>query len=1060
MKKLPFLLLFALIALIQNHALGQPAYNVPWVNSDRKAENAGTDIITMNPFSGSGIISIPFYKYSYSGVDLSVGIKYDLSGIQVDRISSNIGLGWELHSGGSIERQVRGGYDNVHISYMQAGVPKGYWCTDYTDSEPDLFYADFGGRRLTFMFSHSGQLVTIPKTNVKIERYVNGNLMSGDFGNNDIKGDGTSFVITDESGNKFYFIEGQQEGHSEWCDPCQKTYDWYYCDKWVLDKVVPYNGGANAQVKYYYENSDINMLLGKSQIFRGLDANFAKIEDSIISKVYNTSRLLKIEYPNNIDVLFDYDKSTYRADLRDDYRMIKVTVKERNVLGGNNPQTYYYTLDQGYFESPGYTTPISTSYTNQQPITMAWNYDASRYRLKLDKINFNTGNSAKCLYSFSYSNMPLPERVYGARDKRGFASSSTIPFYTPPGNSGENFMVPSFVWPTNSSNTVGLNANIPTVDYTKACALEKLINSEKGEIDIAYSTPGYDFGGLAIDKLTYYDGYNHDNDLVKKYTYLSPVGLPCYIPVYNRMQQEDINNGFTWYEIHTNSIVELNSALNGIGHGWENVVEKLEDRNGNQISKTVSQYSGLSSYSEINNGNDDNYFTSGAAFNTIPYTNKQYLRAWGIGLPLFIKQYDQNNVVISNKAFKYSVTTDTKSGSDYKSVAKLASKINYLNRASDFYSDDYYPSTGTALLTESTEQNIIDNSRSFSVTTSYIYDSKNNLVSQTITNSSGDQVTNYNFYNYNWTGNVGTAMSQQNADGVQALVYSTKVRGGKEIPSSVSTLGLFNGYLRINNMYAPVNASAPTYNNMISGSDMFAMSLGNAPSNYRKVSQLTKYDDRGYLLEQTTLGRMESEIWDNESGVELASAKNAAYSEIAYCGFESNYYDNGITDYKKGNWDFDKQFVSSQYSFLGRKSFLLGSGYGMWTTGILSIGKQYVFTLWAKDAASFGASNGSTNLTFQNVFTINGWTLYKTEFTASNNGVSLWGSGYVDELKICPKNSIMTTHNYLPLVGKTSDVDENNRVTYYEYDNMGNLSIIRDHYKNITTKIKTVTQGN
>jgi hypothetical protein len=43
----------------------------------------------------------------------------------------------------------------------------------------------------------------------------------------------------------------------------------------------------------------------------------------------------------------------------------------------------------------------------------------------------------------------------------------------------------------------------------------------------------------------------------------------------------------------------------------------------------------------------------------------------------------------------------------------------------------------------------------------------------------------------------------------------------------------------------------------------------------------------------------------------------------------------------------------------------------------------------------------------------------------------------------------MRTVTYDPLIGKTAECDENSRVTYFEYDNLGKLRFIRDDHRNV-----------
>jgi YD repeat-containing protein len=47
----------------------------------------------------------------------------------------------------------------------------------------------------------------------------------------------------------------------------------------------------------------------------------------------------------------------------------------------------------------------------------------------------------------------------------------------------------------------------------------------------------------------------------------------------------------------------------------------------------------------------------------------------------------------------------------------------------------------------------------------------------------------------------------------------------------------------------------------------------------------------------------------------------------------------------------------------------------------------------------------------------------------------------------------MTTYTYNPLIGMTSQCDVNNRITYYEYDDIGRLKLIRDQDKKILKRM-------
>jgi YD repeat-containing protein len=58
-------------------------------------------------------------------------------------------------------------------------------------------------------------------------------------------------------------------------------------------------------------------------------------------------------------------------------------------------------------------------------------------------------------------------------------------------------------------------------------------------------------------------------------------------------------------------------------------------------------------------------------------------------------------------------------------------------------------------------------------------------------------------------------------------------------------------------------------------------------------------------------------------------------------------------------------------------------------------------------------------------------------------------TGQIDDVRIFPKDALMTTYTYNPQVGKTSETDPAGRSTLYQYDGFGRLQTIRDQDNNI-----------
>lgn len=104
-----------------------------------------------------------------------------------------------------------------------------------------------------------------------------------------------------------------------------------------------------------------------------------------------------------------------------------------------------------------------------------------------------------------------------------------------------------------------------------------------------------------------------------------------------------------------------------------------------------------------------------------------------------------------------------------------------------------------------------------------------------------------------------------------------------------------------------------------------------------------------------------------------------------------------------------------------------------WTVG------KYVLSWWEKPVTggSWTYKEQLLNITTTNT----------ADLALGNNTLLL------DEIRIYPADAYMTTYTYLPGVGATSKCDERNRITYYEYDELLRLHIIRDEDRNI---IKTI----
>src|SRR5205814_1061812 len=143
-----------------------------------------------------------------------------------------------------------------------------------------------------------------------------------------------------------------------------------------------------------------------------------------------------------------------------------------------------------------------------------------------------------------------------------------------------------------------------------------------------------------------------------------------------------------------------------------------------------------------------------------------------------------------------------------------------------------------------------------------------------------------------------------------------------------------------------------------------------------------------------------------------------------------------------GNWTITEgTYVDEAFNqaVTGNKSFDFHSNNRLINTSITKSGlnsqKHYFISYWSKDGSVNLATDGTTTIVGP-VYSYNGWSLYINELSNATS-VNITGTGKIDELRLYPKGALMSTTTFDPVLGKTSECDPNNRITYYSYNNFG-----------------------
>jgi len=231
-------------------------------------------------------------------------------------------------------------------------------------------------------------------------------------------------------------------------------------------------------------------------------------------------------------------------------------------------------------------------------------------------------------------------------------------------------------------------------------------------------------------------------------------------------------------------------------------------------------------------------------------------------------------------------------------------------------------------------------------------------------------------------------------------------------------------------------------------------------SNYKPAVIMDSYDDKGNLLQLHQVnGIYKSYIWGYNKTQPIAEVKNAKVNEIFFTSYEE-----------------DEDFPNLTYkcitdSHSGKQCYMIPAGDFNKAIDFpkSALHGKYVYSAWVK---TLGTGTFVTIKDFTNGTTsAYSWTpvpntndqwnyfeaiadLDDASYNSSNNiRVEVWNSGstvtYVDDVRFRPLNSQMTTYTYQPLVGMSSSTDDNNRTTYYEYDDLGRLLNTRDEDRNI-----------
>ena len=1050
----------------------------------------------VSEYTGIPNISIPLYQIGVDQLSLPLTLTYHGGGIRVSQEASWVGLGWDL-SVGSIVQEIndiddyspvttvvkklpdwntspspqnfplRWQYPNVLLngigwsnpypiqtpqaqhSYM---VSTAYYVpmngnfddqvtgqlllnsNDY-DSEPDIFKANFFGHSITFIKNwQNGTIAVLNKKGYKVTRT------------------GNSFLIIVPGGEQFYFdvvntVEawstttgglGGGGGSSIW-EPTSKT--------WMLTKVVTRN---NKQVLFNYTQSNVvenypSYSQKWTKTTQGNSNYYSIITncDQPTLTGYN-----EIDISNQLATTFSFSREN-RVTLSSvtfPNGQVNFTTSDReDVLGGkklDNVQVSSGQIIKSYQFNYEYFDATAVGGNLYQPYNAATFGNTPSKRLKLLSMQDNNGAA----HYFTYSNTQLPAKNSLAQDYWGFyngqlTNTSLIPNparlnLATLGDNGNNNsaninsikagMLTEIKYPTGGSTSLEYEINtfdnywVP--DFTSTTNQASTGNglrirsiTSKADINTISKKTFYTYeGGKAITPVSMYRVYNFQRITHPDYS------NPTKIIVGTDFRVDELNGkGF----FSTNSL----GSLSGVGY---NKVIK-EEINGNNATT----------------GRTETYFNNTPDIISNSANGSSQLSAV---LPaLKNRTVNENGTVQKTLYFNDQSTLLKKVENTYLTYLSDATQTLQYGARIFGYTSLFY------VVENPTGSGCISNRNWTSVSQNLIgyypvYDMESLLSKSVITDydANGNSLVSTEEYGYDTYNILSVKTNTSGKNGVivenyehsldyyyRTGDYSLHANNWLTEATAVKRRNYYNG--------SAIDLAAheriySVFGNRLAVSSLTLKDNPNS-NNIPFVITYDKYDDYGNPLQYSKFGETSSLLWDYSGEYTVAAIQNADQLSIAYTSFEAD---------GKGNWNFTGSSSPDNTSPTGKRAYDL-AGSAITKTG-LDGSKTFIVSYWLKNGAGTCVVNGSPgNLLMQKT----GWSLFEIQLAAGSTSVSISGTGRIDELRLFPKGSLMTTYTYNPLIGLSSQSDANNKIMYYVYDVSGRLTHIIDIDKNILKKI-------
>jgi YD repeat-containing protein len=361
--------------------------------------------------SSTGIapVEIPLYTITSGGLSLPLALSYHGGGNKVETISSNVGLGWSLGTLPSVSRSVRGIADDgpggffslfyghtveyIYDHFQTDALGWKQFIIDVengsADPEPDMFNFNIAGKSGKFFWDQAtSSFVTYPFVNYKITYGALG------------------FKIVTDEGVEYYFgsTEKQSTLSSSTPSPAVTT-------SWLADSVLDANHTDRLDFSYRSETQYSTGIKSSKAYFQisssGGCAHLPSYEDKSVSNIAYALLPAAINFKNG---KIEFAEAHSREDLDGGHTLDTLTVTNKN-----NEQVKKIVF---YYE---YLNGTSSSYCNNN------SYQGDNKWLLLDSLREISAEGLPLNpYVAEYDKIAVPPcRTSAAQDYWGFYNGRT-----------------------------------------------------------------------------------------------------------------------------------------------------------------------------------------------------------------------------------------------------------------------------------------------------------------------------------------------------------------------------------------------------------------------------------------------------------------------------------------------------------------------------------------------------------------------------------------------------------------------------------------------------------